>query len=96
MHILGGLLGPKCELGPGRIRPFPALKGGFTKFELSRGPVAADTVIIEINSLRTSNVNAMFYPGGGLEGHVGPIGLRQEAGHEVTFTMARRITWRAE
>jgi hypothetical protein len=83
VHILGGLLGPKFELGQGRIRPFIALKGGFTKFELSRGPVTTDTVISQISGLRISNVNAMFYPGGGLERDVGPIGLRLEAGHEV-------------
>lgn len=85
VHILHGLFGPKIELGHTRIRPFVVAKGGFTNFGFSRGPVTTDTVFSQINGLRTSNVNALFYPGGGLEGFFGPVGVRLEVGDEMYF-----------
>jgi len=30
-------------------------------------------------------VNGVFYPGGGLEGHLGPVGLRWDIGDEMYF-----------
>jgi hypothetical protein len=31
-------------------------------------------------------VTGVFYPGAGLEGHLGPLGLRLDAGDEMYFT----------
>jgi hypothetical protein len=42
-------------------------------------------VASQIADLRASSVSGAFYPGGGLEGHLGPVGLRLEAGDEMYF-----------
>src|ERR1700736_6576212 len=34
---------------------------------------------------RANNVNGVLYPGGGLQGHLGPIGLRLDVGDEIYF-----------
>ena len=85
IHILHGLVGPKIELGHGRIRPFVLVKGGFDKFFVNSCPASFSCVSSQIANLRADNVNAVFYPGGGLEGHLGPVGLRLEAGDEMYF-----------
>ena len=85
IHILHGLVGPKIELGHGRIRPFVVVKGGFDKFFVNSCPTSFSCVSSQIANLRGSNVNGAFYPGGGLEGHLGPVGLRLEAGDEMYF-----------
>jgi hypothetical protein len=85
IHVLHGLFGPKIELGHGRIRPFVVVKGGFDKFFVNSCPTSFSCVSSQIADLRANNVNAVFYPGGGLEGHLGPVGLRLEAGDEMYF-----------
>jgi len=85
VRMLHGLFGPRVDLGHGRIRPFVVLKGGFEKYFISSCPVTFGCVAGQISNLRANNVNAVLYPGGGLEGHVGPIGLRVEAGDEIYF-----------
>src|SRR6202048_4106740 len=75
MRILHGEIGPKLDLGHGRIRPFVTIKGGGINFSLSNAPATIGTVSSSVNNLRTSNVSGVLYPGGGLEGHLGPLGL---------------------
>jgi len=85
---LGGLgvrLGPKVELGHGRIRPFVVAKAGFDKFFINSCPVSFSCVSSQIANIHQSSVNAVFYPGGGLEGHLGPVGLRLDVGDEMYF-----------
>jgi hypothetical protein len=38
-----------------------------------------------VNNLRQKNVSGALFPGAGVEGHLGPIGLRLEAGDEIYF-----------
>ena len=38
-----------------------------------------------VNGLLARNVNGVLYPGGGLQGHLGPIGLRLDVGDEIYF-----------
>ncbi len=38
-----------------------------------------------VNNLRSNNVSGAVYPGAGVEGHLGPVGLRLEAGDEIYF-----------
>jgi hypothetical protein len=85
IHILHGEFGPKLELGHRRIRPFVVVKGGFDKFFLNSCPTSLSCVSSQIANLRADSVNGTFYPGGGLEGHLGPLGLRLEAGDEMYF-----------
>jgi hypothetical protein len=85
MRVLHGEIGPKLDLGHGRIRPFVTVKGGGINFSISNAPATIGTVFSSVNNLRTSNVSGVLYPGGGLEGHLGPIGLRLDVGDEIYF-----------
>src|SRR5437879_13891644 len=85
LRVLHGLFGPKIVAGHGAIRPFFALKGGFVNFRLDPRAVNGANVISSIENLRANNVSGMLYPGAGFGGHMGPVGLRLEAGDEIYF-----------
>jgi len=88
LKILHGLFGPKLIAGHGAIRPFFTVKGGFINFRLDPRPASVGTAISSIENLRANNVSGILYPGAGLEGHIGPVGLRLEAGDEIYFAGA--------
>jgi len=85
LKVLHGLFGPKFVVGHGRIRPFVTVKGGFINFRLDPEPGSVSGFVSSVNNLRANNVSGTLYPGAGLEGHFGPIGLRLEAGDEIYF-----------
>jgi hypothetical protein len=85
LKVLHGLFGPKFVGGHGRIHPFLTVKGGFVNFRLDPRPASVGTAISSIENLRANNVSGTLYPGAGLEGHIGPVGLRLEAGDEIYF-----------
>jgi hypothetical protein len=85
MRILHGEIGPKLDLGHGRIRPFVTVKAGAINFGFSNAPATIGTFFSSVNNLRTNSVSGVLYPGGGLEGHLGPIGLRLDVGDEIYF-----------
>jgi hypothetical protein len=85
LKLLHGLFGPKIVAGHGAIRPFLTVKGGFVNFRLGPRPAGFAGFVSAVDNLRSNNVSGTFYPAGGLEGHVGPVGLRLEAGDEVYF-----------
>jgi hypothetical protein len=85
MRILHGEFGPKLDLGHGAIRPFVTLKGGGIHFGINNAPATVGTFFSSVDNLRTSNVSGVLYPGGGLEGHLGPVGLRLDVGDEIYF-----------
>lgn len=85
LKVLHGLFGPKLVAGHGAIRPFVALKGGFVNFRLDSRPASFATFTSSVDNLRSNKVSGTLYPAGGLEGHIGPIGLRLEAGDEMYF-----------
>jgi len=85
IKVLHGLAGPKIVAGHHAIRPFLALKGGIDNFRLDPRPASVGTAISSIENLRANNVSGAFYPAAGLEGHLGPLGLRFEAGDEMYF-----------
>jgi hypothetical protein len=85
-RILHGEFGPKFNLTAiHAIRPYLVLKGGFTNFSLSSKPATFGNFTTNVDNLRSSNWNGVFYPGGGLEFFAGPFGLRFEAGDEMYF-----------
>jgi hypothetical protein len=87
LRALHGLFGPKLELGwRGRIRPFLTVKGGFTNFQFDSRPATFDTFASSAGNLRSQDLTGVFYPGGGLEGHLGPVGLRLDVGDEMYFS----------
>jgi hypothetical protein len=61
------------------------VKGGFVNFRFDNRPATFDTFQSSVEGLRSTNVNGMLYPGGGLEGHLGPIGLRLDVGDDIYF-----------
>jgi len=85
MRVLHGEIGPKLDLGHGPIRPFVTVKVGGINFGFNNAPATVGTFFSSVNNLRTSNVSGVLYPGGGLEGHLGPVGLRLDVGDEIYF-----------
>lgn len=87
VRILHGEFGPKVNLSPEywHFHPFLFAKGGFMDRRISNAPATIGTFFSSVDTLRTDNVSAVFYPGGGLEGRVGPLGLRLDVGDEINF-----------
>jgi hypothetical protein len=85
LRILHGEFGPKVNLGHYPIHPFVTVKGGFIDFRFDNRPATLGTFFSSVDSLRARSVNGVLYPGGGLEGHLGPIGLRLDVGDEMYF-----------
>jgi hypothetical protein len=78
-----GLFGPKFQLGTnGPVRAFVFAKGGFVRFGVTPGPVTFGTFPTQ---LQNTDLNGVFFPGGGIEFFLGPIGLRADAGDEMFF-----------
>ena len=84
--VLHGLAGFKFEGGHHAIPPFLTLKGGGINFRLDPRPPSFSGFTSSVDNLRSNNVIGVFYPGVGVEGHLGPIGLRLEAGDEMYFS----------
>jgi Outer membrane protein beta-barrel domain len=85
LRILHGEFGPRVNIGHHDVQPFVTLKGGFINFRLDNAPATVGTFFSSVNGLRADNVNGVLYPGGGLQGHLGPIGLRLDIGDEIYF-----------
>ena len=78
-----GLFGPKFQLGTkSGVRAFLFAKGGFVRFGITPGPVTFGTFPTQ---LENTDLNGVFYPGGGIEFFLGPIGIRADAGDEIYF-----------
>ena len=86
VRVLHGLFGPKLELGHHSFHPFITVKGGFNHFFLDNRPATVGTAISSIENLRSNDLTGVLYPGGGLEGHIGPLGLRLDVGDEIYFS----------
>jgi len=84
VRLLHGLFGPKFQT-PGPLKFFVTVKGGFTDFMLDSRPVTFDTFTSSVEGLRSNNWNGVFYPGVGVEGRIGPVGLRLDAGDEIYY-----------
>jgi hypothetical protein len=93
ISVLHGLFGPKFQTS-GPVRLFVTVKGGFTNFRFDPTPASFDTFTSSVNNLRSSNVDAAFYPGGGVEAFFGPFGLRLEVGDEVVFVNGAHNNWK--
>lgn len=86
LRVLHGEFGPKVNLGEHwHVHPFVTLKGGFVNFRINNAPATLGTFFSSVDNLRRKNVDAVLYPGGGLEGHLGPVGVRLDVGDEMYF-----------
>lgn len=80
------LVGPKLQLGTrGPFRAFLFAKGGFLRFGTNTGPATFGNAGIATNLGNGGDYNGVFYPGGGVEAFIGPIGLRLDIGDEIYF-----------
>lgn len=82
---LTGLFGPKLQAGTsGPFRAFVTGKLGFVDFSTNTtGVVSGSTFTNSVQGVGGSGTHLAFYPGGGIEGFLGPIGLRAEVGDEI-------------
>lgn len=85
VRLLHGLFGPKIALGHSNFHPFVTVKGGFLDTMFDTRPANLATFFSSVENLRSQNVMGVFYPGGGLEGHAGPLGLRLDVGDAMYF-----------
>src|ERR1700675_1414062 len=94
IKVLHGLFGPKLQT-KGPVRIFVTAKGGFTNFRFDPRPNSFSSFTSSVQGLRDDNVSAAFYPGGGVEAFLGPIGLRLEVGDEMVFSNHVQHNWKA-
>jgi len=80
-----GLFGPKFQIGSSSpVRLFVTGKVGFVDFSTTTsGNVTGSTFANGVNGIGGSGTHVAFYPGGGIEGFIGPVGIRAEAGDEI-------------
>jgi len=93
IKVLHGLFGPKLQI-PGPVRLFVTAKGGFTNFRFDTSNNSFAGFTSSVQNLRDDNVSAAFYPGVGVEGFLGPFGLRAEVGDEMIFTNRTQHNWK--
>lgn len=80
---LTGLFGPKFQTR-GPLKAFITGKVGFVDFSVNNsGNVTAGGATNAVSGVGSSGTHLAVYPGGGIEGFFGPIGLRAEAGDEI-------------
>lgn len=78
-----GLFGPKFQ-NSGPFKVFVTGKVGFINFsESNSSAVNGSTFSNGVSSIGGSGTHIAVYPGGGIEGFIGPVGLRLEAGDEI-------------
>jgi hypothetical protein len=94
-RLLHGLFGPKFALGHTNFHPFVTVKGGFVDVMFDAAPATLGTFVSNVQNLRDKNVMGSLYPGGGIEGRIGPIGLRLEVGDEIYFNNGTHNNFRA-
>ncbi len=83
-----GLFGPKFQFGASSpFRAFLEAKAGFIDFSTSCNAPAgsASCFSSSLNNFGGASTHFAAYPGGGIEGFWGPIGLRVDVGDELYF-----------
>ncbi len=81
---LNALFGPKIQTNVGPFRAFATVKAGFINFSSSTQN-APNGFKNSIGNITSGDTRAALYPGVGLEGFWGPIGLRADAGDDMYF-----------
>jgi hypothetical protein len=84
LRTLHALFGPKFGTSGGPVRLFGTFKAGLINFSVS-DQNAGSGFTSAIDDVTTGNTAAAIYPGVGVEGFWGPIGLRADVGDEIYF-----------
>src|SRR5438477_8352996 len=77
LRTLHALFGPKFATGGGPVRLFGTFKAGLINFSVSDQNAGAGFKSA-LSDVTTGNTAAAIYPGVGVEGFLGPIGLRAD------------------
>ncbi len=88
-HVLHGYFGPKLQSGSGSTRFFVTGKAGLISFTTSTQSVPAGFKSA-LGAIGNGNAKFAVYPGGGVEGFLGPLGLRLEVGDDIYFDHGTR------
>jgi len=83
LRPLTGLFGPKFQTS-GPVRVFVTGKVGFINFSTTNDG-ALTGFSDSLGGITTGATKVALYPGGGIEGFLGPVGLRLEVGDEIYF-----------
>lgn len=84
LRLLHGTFGPKIQTGGGPVRLFAFAKGGFLNFSSSNASVLGGFTGA-VSNVPNGDTNGAFYPGGGVEAYLGPVGLRLDVGDFMYF-----------
>jgi hypothetical protein len=84
LRTLHALFGPKFGTSAGPVRLFGTFKAGLINFSVS-DQNATGGFQSAISDVTTGNTSAAILPAIGVEGFVGPIGLRADVGDEIYF-----------
>jgi len=82
---LTGLFGPRFQFGTsGPFRVFATGKVGFVDFSVNNsGTVSGSTFTGAVSGVGNPGTHFALYPGGGIEGFIGPVGIRADGGDEI-------------
>ena len=86
---LTGLFGPRFMTGSGPFRAYATGKVGFVNFSVTNQNATAGFVGA-LGAVNNGDTKFALYPGAGLEGFWGPIGMRAEVGDEIYFDNGAR------
>jgi len=92
-HVLHALFGPKFQTGSGRFRFFATGKAGLISFTTNNQNAPAGFKSA-LGAVGNGNARFALYPGAGVEGFVGPVGLRLEVGDDIYFDNGARNNMR--
>jgi hypothetical protein len=90
LHLWDGLFGPKFQTS-GPFKFFVTAKGGFLNF--AGGNPSFTT---QVGTFGSNGTFGVLYPGGGVEGYLGHIGLRLDVGDEIYFDNGARNNLKIE
>jgi hypothetical protein len=88
-RVLHGLFGPKFQAGLGGFKVFATGKVGIISFDTTNQGVGSGFEG-SLGAVGNGNAKLAVYPGGGIEGFLGPVGIRLEAGDEIYFDNGAR------
>jgi len=84
LRLLHGTFGPKIQTGSGPVRLFAFAKGGFLNFSGTNAS-ALSGFTGAVGHVIGGDTNGVFFPGGGAEAFLGPVGLRLDVGDFMYF-----------
>ncbi len=95
---INGLFGPKFQVGSGGpFRIFATGKVGFVNFTTNTSGVASGSTFSSgVAGVGNGGNFLSVYPGGGIEGFAGPIGIRIEGGDLIYFNNGANNNLRLE